>query len=50
VSRVFADYAVGFVAHPIGATIFGHYGDRIIATAFLPDYATRDVSEEPQKA
>jgi MFS family permease len=29
VLQAFAVYAVGFIARPIGAAIFGHYGDRI---------------------
>ena len=42
----FGIYAVGFVARPIGAAIFGHYGDRIgrkatlIATLMLMGIAT----------
>jgi len=29
VLEAFAIYTVGFIARPIGAAIFGHYGDRI---------------------
>src|SRR5215469_10319470 len=29
VLEAFAVYMVGFIARPIGAAIFGHYGDRI---------------------
>ena len=44
--EAFAIYAVGFVARPVGAAIFGHYGDRIgrkaalIATLLLMGLAT----------
>jgi MFS family permease len=44
--NAFAIYAVGFVARPIGAAIFGHYGDRLgrksalIATLLLMGIAT----------
>src|SRR5712691_9536124 len=44
--QAFAVFAVGFVARPIGAAIFGHYGDRIgrkstlIATLMLMGIAT----------
>src|SRR5262245_49664062 len=44
--EAFAIYAVGFVARPVGAAIFGHYGDRIgrkatlIATLMLMGIAT----------
>lgn len=44
--NAFLVYAVGFVARPIGAAIFGHYGDRIgrkatlIATLLLMGVAT----------
>jgi metabolite-proton symporter len=31
----FATYAVGFAARPIGAAVFGHYGDRIGRKAML---------------
>src|ERR1700745_2876252 len=33
--QAFAIYAVGFVARPIGAAIFGHYGDRLGRKAAL---------------
>jgi MFS family permease len=42
----FAVFAVGFAARPIGAAIFGHYGDRIgrkaalIATLLLTGRST----------
>jgi MFS family permease len=44
--QAFLVYAVGFIARPIGAAIFGHYGDRIgrkgtlIATLLLMGIAT----------
>jgi MFS family permease len=44
--QAFAIYAVGFIARPVGAAIFGHYGDRIgrkaalIATLLLMGIAT----------
>ena len=46
VLQAFAIYAVGFVARPIGAASFGHYGDRIgrkatlITTLLLTGLAT----------
>ena len=51
--QAFAIYAVGFVARPIGAAIFGHYGDRIgrkatlIATLLLTGLATFAVGFVP---
>ena len=44
--QAFGIYAVGFIARPVGAAIFGHYGDRIgrkstlIATLMLMGVAT----------
>src|SRR5690349_983688 len=51
--EAFAIYAVGFIARPIGAAIFGHYGDRIgrkstlIATLLLMGVATFAVAFVP---
>src|SRR5690349_642177 len=51
--EAFAIYAVGFIARPIGAAIFGHYGDRIgrkstlIATLMLMGLATFAVAFVP---
>jgi metabolite-proton symporter len=51
--QAFAVYAVGFIARPVGAAIFGHYGDRIgrkatlIATLMLMGIATFAVALVP---
>jgi MFS family permease len=51
--EAFAIYAVGFVARPVGAAIFGHFGDRIgrkstlIATLLLMGLATAAVALVP---
>ena len=52
----FAIYAIGFVARPVGAAIFGHYGDRIgrkatlIATLMLMGIGTFLVALVPSYA
>src|ERR1700729_2383864 len=54
--EAFAIYAVGFIARPIGAAIFGHFGDRIgrkstlIATLLLMGLATSAVALVPTYA
>ncbi|OSJ17222.1 MFS transporter [Bradyrhizobium canariense] len=54
--EAFAIYAVGFAARPVGAAIFGHYGDRIgrkstlIATLLLMGLATAAVALVPTYA
>jgi MFS family permease len=54
--EAFGVYAVGFVARPIGAAIFGHYGDRLgrksalIATLLLMGVATFLVALVPTYA
>ena len=54
--QAFAIYAVGFAARPIGAGIFGHYGDRLgrkaalIATLLLMGIATFLVAFVPTYA
>ena len=51
--QAFAVYAVGFLARPVGAAIFGHYGDRIgrkstlIATLMVMGLATFAVAFVP---
>src|SRR6516225_4982281 len=51
--QAFLIYAVGFVARPVGAAIFGHYGDRIgrkaalVWTLFLMGIATVSVGFVP---
>src|SRR5579883_3179721 len=51
--EAFAIYAVGFVARPVGAAIFGHWGDRLgrkstlIATLLLMGLATFAVAFVP---
>jgi MFS family permease len=53
VLEAFAVYTVGFIARPIGAVIFGHYGDRIgrkaalIATLLITGLATFSVAFVP---
>src|SRR5438477_12657179 len=54
--NAFAIYAVGFAARPVGAAIFGHYGDRIgrkstlIITLLLMGIATFLVALVPGDA
>jgi metabolite-proton symporter len=54
--QAFAIYAVGFIARPVGAAIFGHFGDRIgrkstlIATLLLMGLATFAVALVPTYA
>src|SRR5947208_3458815 len=54
--QAFGIYAVGFIARPIGAAIFGHYGDRIgrkstlIATLLLMRLSTFAVGFVPSYA
>jgi metabolite-proton symporter len=51
--QAFSIFAVGFIARPIGAAIFGHYGDRIgrkatlVATLMLMGLATFAVALVP---
>jgi len=51
--QAFAVYAVGFIARPVGAFVFGHYGDRIgrkatlISTLLLMGLATTAVAFVP---
>jgi MFS family permease len=53
VLQAFAVYAVGFVARPLGAAIFGHYGDCVgrkavlIATLLITGFSTFAVGLVP---
>jgi MFS family permease len=53
VLQAFAVYAVGFLARPLGAAFFGHYGDRVgrkavlIATLLITGFATFAVGLVP---
>ncbi|MGA7259551.1 MAG: MFS transporter [Stellaceae bacterium] len=54
--QAFGIYAVGFIARPVGAALFGHYGDRIgrkatlIATLLLTGLSTFAVGFVPSYA
>jgi MFS family permease len=54
--QAFGIYAVGFVSRPVGAALFGHYGDRIgrkvtlIATVLLTGLSTFAVGFVPSYA
>src|SRR6201997_3054587 len=54
--QAFLIYAVGFIARPVGAAIFGHYGDRmgrkaaLVATLLLMGIATVLVGFVPNYA
>ena len=54
--QAFGIYAVGFVARPVGAALFGHYGDRVgrkvtlIATLLLTGLSTFAVGFVPSYA
>jgi MFS family permease len=54
--EAFSIYAIGFLARPVGAALFGHYGDRIgrkstlIATLVLMGFATFLVAFVPTYA
>ena len=54
--QAFGNYAVGFVARPFGAALFGHYGDRVgrkvtlIATLLLTGLSTFAVGFVPSYA
>ena len=56
VLQAFAVYSVGFIARPIGAMVFGHYGDRIgrkgalIASLLLTGLATFAIGFVPTPA
>src|SRR5438270_7975970 len=56
VLQAFGIYAVGFIARPVGAALFGHYGDRIgrkatlIATLLLTGLSTFAVGFVPSYA